>query len=93
MTNNHYERIFQVSSELFWGYRMLIDISKFDEIQSIINYVKCDIRTFLLSRNLISLVEKLESSRFHIHSPYDNYDDLLNRTNEKEVIFICDHCS
>lgn len=92
MTNLTTIRTFQISSDLFWGYRMSIDISHFDTIKSIIDYVKSDIKTFLLSRNLQCLVEKLDECKFHIHQPYDIFDDLMNYTTNKDVIYICDHC-
>lgn len=92
MENSNTVRTFQVSSDLFWGYRMSIDISRYDNIKSIIDYVKNDIKTFLLSRNLQCLVEKLDECRFHIHEPYDVFQDLINSTSNSDVIYICDHC-
>lgn len=85
-------RTFQVSSELFWGYRMVLDISHFDNVKSIIEYVKSDIRTFLLSRNLQLLVEKLDECKFHIHEPYETFEKVINNSTSKDVIYICDHC-
>lgn len=85
-------RTFQISSDLFWGYRISIDISHFDGIKSIIDYIKSDIRTFLLSRNLQCLVEKLDECKFHIHQPYDVFQDIKNLTTIDDVIYICDHC-
>lgn len=85
-------RTFQISSDLFWGYKMSIDISYFDNVKEIIDYVKSDIRTFLLSKNLQCLVEKLEASKFHIHQPYDVLQDLKNYTTNNDIIYICDHC-
>lgn len=85
-------RTFQISSDLFWGYRMVVDLSHFDNIKSIIEYVKNDIRTFLLSRNLQCLVEKLDECKFHIHQPHDVFQDLVNYTTLNDVIYICDHC-
>lgn len=85
-------RTFQLSSDLFWGYRVNVDVGNFDCITSIIDYIKSDVRQFLLSRNLQMLVEKLDMCRFHIHSPYDEYYDLLQKTDERTVIYVCDHC-
>lgn len=86
-------RTFQISSDLFWGYRVEVDISHFDDIGHIIDYVRSDIRTFLLSRNLQCLVEKLDECHFHIHSPFDNYDELLRKTTVDTVVYVCDHCN
>lgn len=85
-------RTFQLSSDLFWGYRVSVDVVNFDCLTSLIDYIKSDIRHFLLSKNLQMLVEKLDQCRFHIHSPYDEFHDLLERTDELTVIYVCDHC-
>jgi hypothetical protein len=85
-------RTFQISSELFWGYRMVLDITHFDNIKSIIEYVKSDIRTFLLSRNLQLLVEKLDECKFHIHEPCETFEKVINNSTSYDVIYICDHC-
>lgn len=85
-------RNFQVSSELFWGYKISLEISRFDTIKSIIEYVKSDLRTFLLSRNLQCLVEKLDECKFHIHEPYDTFEELLHNSTYNDIIYICDHC-
>lgn len=89
MTNTN--RIFQVSSDLFWGYRVNVDISSFDSIISIIEYVRSDLRQFLLSKNLQMLVEKLDACHFHIHSPYNEYVQLV-QADDQTIIYICDHC-
>lgn len=86
------ERTFQISSDLFWGYSVNIDISKLNSITSIIEYIKTDLKNFLLSKNLQLLIEKLDQRHFHIHSPHDNYNDLLNHTDTNTIIYICDHC-
>lgn len=85
-------RTFQLSSDLFWGYRVSVDVGNFDCMTSLIEYIKSDIRHFLLSKNLQMLVEKLDQCRFHIHSPYDEFHELLSRTDERTVIYVCDHC-
>jgi hypothetical protein len=81
-----------MSSLLFWGYRMVLDISHFDNVKSIIEYVKNDIRTFLLSRNLQLLVEKLDECQLHIHEPYETFEKLIKNSTSDDVIYICDHC-
>lgn len=85
-------RTFQISSEYFWGYRMSIDILLFDDVKAIIKYVKQDLKTFLLSRNLQGLADKVENAKFHIHHPYSSYNELVNMTNDNDIIYICDHC-
>ncbi len=90
MTNT--KRVIQVSSELFWGFRVVVDIVHFDSVNAIIQYVQDDLRLHLQSRNLQALVEKLKNTNFHIHSPHSSYENLLKQTTEHSVIYICDHC-
>jgi hypothetical protein len=85
-------RVFQVSSNYFWGYRVRLDLMNFDDITSIIKYIKADMTTFFLSRNLQSLANKVEKARFHIHMPYTTYKDLLEQTTDKDVVYLCEHC-
>lgn len=85
-------RTFQISSDYFWGYRVHIDIADYDDINAILNYIKHDLKTFFLSKNLQSLANKVDRCRFHIHSPYNTYDDLIELTNDRDVIYVCDHC-
>ena len=90
--NNSTLRTFQLSSDLFWGYKITLDISRFDTIRSVIEYVKSDLRTFLLSRNLQCLVEKLDECKFHIHEPHDTFEELVHNSTCNDIVYICDHC-
>ena len=85
-------RIFQVSSELFWGFRVCADLMHFDDVKAVVEYIKQELKLFLLSRNLQCLVTKLEQTKFHIHHPYNTYNDLLHKSEPDEVVYICDHC-
>jgi hypothetical protein len=91
MTQNN-KRVFQLSSDMFWGYRVQIDMFLFDDVSAIIQYIKQDMKTFFLSRNLQLLAEKVEKLKFHIHHPFDTYKDLVGRTNAQDIIYICDNC-
>ena len=71
---------------------MQIDITWFEDVSTIIKYIKQDMKTFFLSRNLQLLSEKVEKTNFHIHHPYDTYKEILERTNAQDIIYICDHC-
>lgn len=86
------KRIFQVSSDMFWGYRVEIDLIYFETIAAIIQYVKNDLKQFLLSRNLQLLAEQVEKNNFHIHHPFETFEDIKNNTNTSTIIYICDHC-
>jgi hypothetical protein len=89
------ETTFQVSSDLFWGYRVTADLARFDGVDGIVAYVKADLRAFLLGRNLQMLADKLDACRFHVHSPqHDGYAELVEarRRDPRTVVYVCDHC-
>jgi hypothetical protein len=85
-------RMFQVSSDLFWGYRVEVNLSHFENLKDAIAYVKNDLKTFLSSRNLQFLLEKVEEVRFHVHSPYYTINNILELTTPDTIVYICDHC-
>jgi hypothetical protein len=89
---NRIYKTFQVSSDLFWGYRVQVDVTRFDSVAAIIDYIKSDMRRFLSSKNLQNLVEKLNATKFHIHHPFDTYSELLNHPDRNMIIYVCDHC-
>lgn len=84
--------IFQVSSDVFWGYRVQLNPINFNDLPSIIAYIKNDMKTFFLSRNLQCLAEMVDKAKFHIHHPHDNYKSIIELTNTDETIYVCDHC-
>lgn len=86
-------RTFQVSSEIFWGYRVTIDLSTVTTINDIIQFVCDDLEQYLRGANLQMLIEKLHASHFHIHSPFTSFDEILIKADPNTVIFICDHCT
>ncbi len=86
-------RVFQISSDIFWGYRVKVDLLHFDTLPSVIEYIKNDLSLFLKQKNLLMLIEKLEKRRFHIHNPdISTISDILAYTNNDTIIYVCDHC-
>ena len=84
---NNYLREFEASSETFGGYKVYIDIITVDSIQEICDKYTKDLNDMLKKNNLINLIEKLKSIKFHIHT--SSFEDIL--TNNIKY-YICDHC-
>jgi hypothetical protein len=78
-------RIFQISDETFWGYRVLVDLTRFSSLKDITDYVKADLVAFLRSRNLSDLAEKASSLKMHIHED-PSYEELLK---SETVQYLC----
>lgn len=85
-------RIFQISSDLFWGFRCSIDLSQIETLEQVIDIVKLELKTYLLRRNLMALVEKISSMKLHMHSPSVEFSELLDHTNPSDILYLCDHC-
>lgn len=85
-------RTFQISSDIFWGFQMTVDLTHFDNLEQIIHVVKMDLKDFLLSRNLLELCAKVDAMNLHMHSPFKSFDELLEKSMEDDIIYLCDHC-
>lgn len=86
------QRTFQFSSDLFWGYRVNVDLSQFNDIDGIITYCIDDIKKMLTTHNLQILLEKLNERTFHVHSHENNIQELIENTDSDTIIYVCDHC-
>jgi hypothetical protein len=85
-------RIFQVSSELFWGYQEIIDVYSFSSIEEICKHIQKRMKTFFRHHNLLALAEKVDTVKFHIHAPFQTIYDMLEKTTHTDIIYVCDHC-
>jgi hypothetical protein len=85
-------RTFQLSSELFWGFRVKVDLAYVDDIATVIKMVKLELKGYLLQRNLQALAEKVDRLPLHMHEPNVTFDKLLEYTRPKEILYLCDHC-
>jgi hypothetical protein len=79
---------FQISDDLFWGFRVKVPICScsVDE-KYIINYVKDELCNFLQNNNLIELYIKAKEKKFHIHYPVN-----FNNLDYNDTYYICGHC-
>ena len=86
MTNT---RSFHLSHELFSGFNCIVDLDKVDSIQEIVDIVYNELVKTLEKYHFTALIEKLKSSKFHIHDV--EFGDIL--ISEPDTIYyICDHC-
>lgn len=85
-------RTFQVSSDLFWGYKMVVDISTYETLDDICKYMQKQMKQFFVTHNLLALAEKVDSLKLHIHSPIQTMDDIFLHTTPDMIIYVCDHC-
>lgn len=83
-------RTFQISDDLFWGFRRKIDLDYFDSNEEIIKEIKRQLKLFLQQENFEILIEKLEDVQFHM----PEFGDILVKPefNEQTIIYMCSHC-
>lgn len=81
---------FQISDPIWWGYNLDVNITYFNNLDDIINYVINNLEVTLKSLNLLPQYELLQKvrSKFHIHN--FSYENLLNNKNN-DIIYICRH--
>lgn len=80
-----------LSCEIFGGFTRYVNVSRFENIQTLINYVLITLRDVLRSNHLDNLLTKLDNTwhLYHIHD-YDIYNVLI----EDREYYICNHgCS
>lgn len=80
------QRLFQISSDNFWGWQSYIDIddSRYNTVDKIIDKVKSELIAYLRGGNLLDLVDKVRQSKLHCHYDIQNC--------KEPIIYLCDHC-
>ena len=78
--------IFQISDDLFWGYKEDIEIKDFTNSEDIVEVIRCNLEIKLQSMGLEMLCEKLKEKKFHI----PKIEEILK--NNTNTIYICSHC-
>lgn len=84
--------MFQISSDLFWGFQSLIDLRSYTTLTDVVSDIKKDLKHFLMTRNLQVLSEKVDAMELHVHHPYSSLDDIRTKCPSYEIIYLCDHC-
>lgn len=81
-------KIFQISSEIFWGWRCKLDIDTYDTSEKIILRVKNELVKYLHDGNLLNMVDKARDLKLHIH---ESEDKIICR--DDKIVYLCDHCN
>ena len=81
------ERTIQFSCDLFWGYRVEIDINPLNSIEEVVEKSIANLTDFLIKNNLIVLKEKLEKKKYYIHDM--TWFDILQNSDHK--VYVCCH--
>tara|TARA_Y100000389_G_C17402542_1_gene486152 strand:- start:894 stop:1157 length:264 start_codon:yes stop_codon:yes gene_type:complete len=84
MVNN---RLFQISSPIFNGYNVNIDLDEYDNINVIVNYVKEQLYLYLKNGNFDVLCDKVNNTMFHIHDV--TYENML-MSDVSSIFYICE---
>ena len=78
-------RIFQVSSELFWGYREIIDVNVYASTEEICTFIQKQLKAFFTLHNLLALAEKVDTLKLHIHAPFETIHDIIKKTKHTDI--------
>lgn len=89
MENKQLYREFVVSSELFHGYSVILNISEYSNLEEIASKVHKSLLNALSSLKLEILVEKLKNKHFHIH--YMTLEQIKT-CDSNHKCYICDGC-
>jgi hypothetical protein len=81
-------RLFQLSSKLFWGYRVRLPLGPASTEEEILREIKASLVLFLEDANLMALADLAKQVTLHLH---DDLPALLAPASEKKVFFACDH--
>jgi len=86
------KRQFQFSCDLFWGYKINIDLDDCESIDDIIRIAIDNLSNFLNRNNLKVLQEKLQELHYHIHD-YSFVDILMSQPtySDESQFYICSH--
>ena len=85
-------RKFQLSSDLFWGYQMEVDILELEDMKEVNILLKNDLLDFLKKYNLLELYDRAKKLELHNHlvesiTPLE----FLEKTPEDLITYLCDH--
>lgn len=92
MSNESYIT-FQISDNLFWGYRFsvlrdtLLSIPEENRKSFVCSEVKNSLLNVLRQLNLRQLMDKLSEVNFHIHT-----HNTITNVNDGDIVYICGHC-
>ena len=76
---------FQISDDLFWGWKTQVNLDNFETTQEIIEYIKICLSSFLLEHNLEVLAEKLKEKTYFIPC----IEEIIS--SREPIIYVCNH--
>lgn len=80
-------RTFQISDDLFWGFKVRLNIDLYNNPEDIVKEVKEQLKEFLSTHNLQVLKEKVDDKLLHTSSI--NY---IRNSKKEDVIYVCSCC-
>jgi hypothetical protein len=86
MTTNY--RTFQISDNLFWGYKQKININLYTNTDDIINEMRTRLKEFLHQYNLEVLKEKVDTIDYNLPE-FETI--LISKPTDIIYMCICDH--
>ena len=84
-------RKFMISSDVWGGFSIFVDINQHNDINGIVNKIKTQLKHILETHNLTEQLHTFQHrhNKFHIHN--FTYDDIVNSASDT-IFWVCDHC-
>tara|TARA_R100000750_G_scaffold62711_2_gene57569 strand:- start:1421 stop:1711 length:291 start_codon:yes stop_codon:yes gene_type:complete len=86
--NTLIKRKVQISSEIFGGFYVYINLDEYSCTCDIEDYVKAVLCSSLMNSNLTNLAEMAMNTDFDIHTDFDE----LKMQNTFDTVWVCDGC-
>jgi hypothetical protein len=80
-------RKIQIDSDVFGGYFVWVDVSKYNNIDNIINHVKRQLVNFLKTFNLHNLTNYAVKMQMKFNI-FTSYEELIKKTKENDTIYL-----
>jgi len=77
----------EIKSQIFEGYSIWIDLSKYDNTNDICKYCKLHLINFLKTFNLKKLLDYAYNMSLY-NNMYSSYDELKLRSRETDIIYL-----
>jgi len=78
--------IVQLTDDIFFGFKIKINIDNFKSVFDICNYVKNKLIELLEENNFELLLDRANRMKLHIHN-YKNIHEIKN--NENSILYVC----
>lgn len=85
-------RTFQLSDSDLSGFRRSYDLFFVDDLGTVIQLFRGELKGFLLQNNLFELAGRVDAMRMHCHLPREPFGQWLQVTKPGDIIYVCSHC-